>query len=111
MHVARELAADDRELMGDTGKRSSFSFEHRSPQRRIVGRDEAENRDEYQQQRENRDEGGVSQGGGHDPAVVIGVLLDHGDREGGESMPLLGRIQPPGHALDRVHRLTAIPTA
>jgi hypothetical protein len=53
----------------------------------------------------------MSQGGGHDPAVVIGVLLDHGDREGGQGVPLLGRIQPPRHALDRIHRLTAIPSA
>ena len=103
VHVARELAADDRELMGDASKRGPFPFEHRSLQRRVVSRDEPENRDEHQEQRENRDKGGMSQRGGHNPAVVIGELLGHPDHEGDRGVPLLGRIQPPRHALDRIH--------
>src|SRR2546421_9484710 len=77
----------------------------------MAGVDEAENGNDTSRKWEMRAKGGRSQAGGHQPAVVIGVLLDHGDREGGQGVPLLGRIQPPGHALDRVHRLTAIPSA
>src|SRR5579859_6652926 len=46
----------------------------------------------------------MRQAGGEGAAVVIAVLLDDAEEEGGRGVPLLRGVQAPQSALDGIHR-------
>jgi hypothetical protein len=103
-HVTGQLVADQRKLPGDR-------IQHILAQRRVAGRDEAEDRHQDEQQREHRDERGVRKASGQGAAVVVAVLLDHPDHECGCPMTLLGPVRPPEGALHEVHRQHPLPVS
>jgi len=57
-----------------------------------MGKHEVEDRDEHEQQREHRDEGGVGEVGDERPGVVVAELLHDAEDEGRGSEALLGRV-------------------
>jgi len=96
MDVADECLADKRELLRD-------GVQHRVPQGRGTGRYRHQDRHQDHQQREHRDERGVSQIRGEGATIVVAVLLDHTEGERGDPAPLLCGVHPADHPLYRVH--------
>jgi len=86
-----------RELPGD-------GVQHLLAQRRAARGDQAEDRHQDQQQREQGGEGRVRQAPGQGAPIVVAVFLDHAEREGQRPVTLLYLVDPPDAALDRVHR-------
>ena len=72
-----------------------------------AGRDLDQHGHQDEQQREHRHERGMSQVRGEHAAVVVAVLLDYAEDKRGHPMPLLCRIDPADHPLDRVHAHSA----
>jgi hypothetical protein len=70
---------------------------------RVPGRYQPEHRDQDEQQREDRDEGGVRQVGDEHAAVVIAVLLHDADDECRRPEALLRAIDLPDQPLRGVH--------
>jgi hypothetical protein len=74
MNVARELMADERDLLRDR-------VEYLMAQCGVAGRNQAEDGYKDEQQREQGDEARVREVGDKHPAVVIAVLLDNPEHE------------------------------
>src|SRR5207253_10408057 len=96
LDVLRDLIADDREVRQRRVDESVLEI-------RVVLRDEPKDRHEQQEQREDGKEHVVRDDGGERASSVVAELLDDAERETGDPMPLLERIDSPNDALDRVH--------
>ena len=66
----------------------------------VVLRDETQNRHDQQEQREEGEERVVRDEGSERAGSVVAELLDDAERETGDPMPLLERIDSPHDALD-----------
>ena len=87
-----DLFADHRELAEDRVDRVL-------PQARVVGEDEAENRGQQEQQREQREEGPVGDQRGQVAALVVAELPADGDGDGQRPVALLESVER-GHRRD-----------
>ena len=87
-----DLFADHRELAEDRVDRVL-------PQARVVGEDEAENRGQQEQQREEREEGPVGDQRGQVAALVVAELPADGDGDGQRPVALLESVER-GHRRD-----------
>ena len=65
---------------------------------------QAEHSDHDQQEREQCDETGVGEVGDQHPPVIVAVFLDHAEDKSRRGEPLLGRVHPPDHPFDWIHR-------
>ena len=97
VHVPFQLRADDRKV-GERG------VEQVVTQRRVVVEEEAEDRDEHEQEREDRQEAVIGDQGGEVAAPIIAVLLDHSEDEGRRRVPLLPFVHAVDDLVDQLHR-------
>jgi hypothetical protein len=86
-HAARELIADDRDLVSD-------GIKDLMAECRIVGCHQAEQGHQDQQQREQRNESSVGKVSNQHPAVIVPVLLDQPDSKRRRLVPLLHSVNP-----------------
>ena len=96
MDVVLELRADHREV-GERG------VEHPALQVGIALERIAQQRDEDEQQREDREERVIGDAGGQVAALILGELLAHREREGEHPVALLEAVEPLHAAIEGAH--------
>ena len=91
------------QLRADHGEVGERRVEHAALQVGIALERVAEQRDEDEQQREDREERVVRDARGQVAALILGELLAHGEREAEHRVPLLEAVEPLHAAIEGAH--------